>query len=116
MPVRSLNSSVLKWPDAKTVDAAVRLWVKTAMQHRDDVLKIGYFGSYARGDWGVGSDLDLIIIVKNSSQPSKKRLLEWDVTKLPVAVDVLVYTKVEWESRHATRFYQTVMREAVWIY
>lgn len=29
---------------------------------RKDVLQIGYFGSYARDDWGVGRDLDLIVI------------------------------------------------------
>ena len=66
MPVRSLNSSVLKWPDAKTVDAAARRWAEKIAQDKKYVLKIGYFGSYARGDWGVGSDLDLIIIVENN--------------------------------------------------
>ena len=28
--------------------------------------KIVLFGSYARGDWGVGSDLDLVIILDSS--------------------------------------------------
>ena len=116
MPVRSLNSSVLKWPDAKTVDAAARLWAEKAVQDRGDVLKIGYFGSYARGDWGVGSDLDLIIIVEDSRQPFEKRATEWNVTELPVPADVLVYAKEEWKSLRKTRFYQTVMQEAVWIY
>jgi predicted nucleotidyltransferase len=62
MPVRSLSSSVLKWPDGHSVDQAIRLWTQKVLQHRDDVLRVGYFGSYARGDWGVGSDLDVIII------------------------------------------------------
>lgn len=115
MPVRSLNSSVLKWPDAKTVDAAARRWAERIVQGRTDVVKIGYFGSYARGDWGVGSDLDLIIIVENSKQPFEKRSIEWNVTELPVPADVLVYTKEEWNSLRKTRFHQTVMREAVWV-
>jgi predicted nucleotidyltransferase len=116
MPVRSLNLSVFKWPDAKTVDAAARRWAKAAAKGRDDVVKIGYFGSYARGDWGVGSDLDLIIILESSTQPFERRSVEWKTTGLPVQADVLVYTKAEWETLHATRFHQTVMREAVWIY
>ena len=62
MPVRSLNSSVLKWPDRATVVAALHRWVEHAVLGRDDVLRIGYFGSYARGDAGVGSDLDLVIV------------------------------------------------------
>ena len=116
MPVRSLNSSVLKWPDAKTVDAAARRWVEKVMRDRKDVFRVGYFGSYARGDWGVGSDLDLIIILKSSERPFEKRSTEWNVTELPVPADVLVYTKKEWESFSKTRFYQTVMQEAIWIY
>ena len=57
MPVRSLSSSVLKWPNKKSVDFAVRSWAEKISEERNDVQKIGYFGSYARGDWGVGSDL-----------------------------------------------------------
>ena len=116
MPVRSLNSSVLKWADAKTVDAAARRWAERVVQGKKGVLKIGYFGSYARGDWGVGSDLDLIIIVENSEQPFEKRSIEWNVTELPVPADVLVYVKEEWSSLRETRFYQAVMQEAIWIY
>ena len=116
MPVRSSNSSVLKWPDAETVDKAARRWAAMAVQSRQDVLKIGYFGSYAQGNWGVGSDLDLIIILKSSGQPFTRRAVEWDVTQLPVPADILVYTEEEWQSSNTGRFYQTVMQEAVWIY
>lgn len=52
MPVRSLNSSVLRWPDARAVEAALQHWAKTTAQTHPEVLRIGYFGSYARGDWG----------------------------------------------------------------
>ena len=57
MPTRSLSSPVLKWPDRQSVDRAVRRWAENVVQQRQDVVRIGYFGSYARGDWGVGSDL-----------------------------------------------------------
>lgn len=52
---------MLKWPDKEAVDFAMRRWAKCMAGSRKDVLQIGYFGSYARGDWGVGSDLDLIV-------------------------------------------------------
>lgn len=116
MPVRSLNSSVLKWPDAKEVDAAARQWAEEAVKSKQNVLAICYFGSYARGDWGVGSDLDLIVIVESSSQPFIRRSVEWNATELPVPADVMVYTKEEWQSISEKRFYKVVMREAVWIY
>ncbi len=116
MPVRLLTSSVLKWADAKTVDAAARRWAEKVVLSRQDVIKIGYFGSYARGDWGVGSDLDLIIIVESCEQAFYRRSAEWDATGLPVPADVLVYTKKEWQSFSQRRFYQTVMQEVVWVY
>jgi len=117
MPVRLLNSSVLKWPDAQVVEQAVRLWANRVARQREEVRCIGYFGSYARGDWSVGSDLDLVIVVDETDQPFEKRSAEWDVLELPVPADVLVYTRKEWEALpQEGRFYQTLMREAVWVY
>ncbi len=117
MPVRSLSSSVLKWPDAHTVDQAVRQWAEQLVRQRKDVRRIGYFGSYARGDWGVGSDLDVVIVVEGSGRPAQERASEWDATELPVPADVLVYTEAQWQSLDPHgRFYQTLMREVIWVY
>ncbi len=117
MPVRSLHSSVLKWPDARTVDQAVRAWARKVVVHRHDVLRIGYFGSYADGRWGVGSDLDVVIVVESSSQPFEKRGLEWNTNELPVPIDLFVYTKEEWdffhsESQKGPRF----LKDTIWVY
>lgn len=117
MPVRSLSSPVLKWPDSQVVDRAVRRWAEQLAQQRDDVVRIGYFGSYGRGDWGVGSDLDLVIVVERCDQPFERRGADWDVLELPVPADVLVYTEEEWQSLgQRRRFCQTLMREAVWVF
>ncbi len=97
MPVRSLTSSVFKWPDAGTVEAAVRRWAAKVAREHPEVVKIGYFGSYARGDWGVGSDVDLIIIVRESDKPFELRGSDWDTMEIPVPTDVLVYTGEEWQ-------------------
>lgn len=95
MPVRSLSSPVLKWPDAQAVEQALRGWAEKVARARKDVLQVGFFGSYARGEWGVGSDLDLVIIVEGSQQPFERRSAEWDTTELPVPADLLVYTREE---------------------
>ena len=116
MPVRLLSSSVLKWPDAQLVDQAVRRWAERVTHERHDVRRIGYFGSYARGDWGVGSDFDLIIVLDHSDLPFEKRSSEWDVTELPVPTDVLVYAQDEWRALGNSRFHQTIDHEAIWIY
>ncbi len=118
MPVRSLSSSVLKWPDAEEVDRAVRSWAMEEGARRKEVLRIGYIGSYARGDWGVGSDLDLLIIVEKSGLPFERRALEWDTSPLPVPVDLWVYTPEEWDemANRKSRFYREAVKEAVWVY
>lgn len=117
MPVRSLSSYVLKWPDKATVDRAVRRWgVLISRQHKG-ILKIGYIGSYSRGDWGVGSDLDILAIVKESPLPFERRGVFWDTREIPVPVDLLIYTEREWNSiPEESLFYQTINREIVWIF
>jgi predicted nucleotidyltransferase len=45
------------------VEAALREWTREQARLHPELLRLGYFGSYARGDWGVGSDLDLFALV-----------------------------------------------------
>ncbi len=93
-------------------------WAMKAGQQRAEVLLIGYFGSYAREDWGMGSDLDIFILVESASIPFMTRASEWDVAALPVPTDVCVYTTKEWAdlASQAGRFYRKITDEAVWVY
>ena len=118
MPVRSLNSSVLKWPSRKVVDRAIRLWTAEQFRVQPNIIRLGYFGSYARGDWGVGSDLDLIAIVNETSQPFERRALQWDLKGLPVPAEIIVYTLSEWEDlqKRDTKFARMLKRETVWTF
>lgn len=102
MPVRSLASSVLKWPDRDQVHSGVQSWARRVAAGRPDVARIGYIGSYANGNWGVGSDIDLVIVVDHSDSGFLERGRAFDATSLPVPADVLVYTEGEWQkSKHA---------------
>lgn len=114
MPVRLLTSFFLKWPNKETVDTTVRRWAKKVVRERPDVVKIGYFGSYARGDWGVGSDLDIVITVDTTDQPFEMRSCNFDTQELPVPADVLVYTQGEWQGQR--RFSKTLSAGVIWIY
>jgi hypothetical protein len=87
-------------------------------QSHPDLLRAGYFGSYARGNWGVGSDLDLVAVVQESGEPFERRAMSWDPSGLPVPADLLVYTAQEWREMQAQggRFAQTLAQETVWVY
>lgn len=117
MRVRLLSSSVVKWPDAQTVERALREWAQKMAQRHPEALRVGYFGSYARGDWGVGSDVDVIVIVAQADLPFERRAAAWDANPLPVPADLMVYTLDEWQSLpRDSRFVQTAEREARWVW
>lgn len=117
MPVRSLNSSVVVWPDRLAVESALRRWAEETAQHRPELLRVGYFGSYARGDWGVGSDLDVVLVVASADLAFGRRAAAWDLTRLPVPADALAYTEDEWRRLDPeSRFARMLAREVVWVW
>ncbi|HSF60676.1 MAG TPA: nucleotidyltransferase domain-containing protein [Gaiellaceae bacterium] len=87
---------MLRWPRREVVRAAVDAWAAGAAAQQG-VVSVGCFGSLARGTWGVGSDVDLIVVVEHSSEPSYRRSLAFDASTLPVPADVVVYTRQEWD-------------------
>ena len=91
--------------------------MKLSGQH-PELVKLGCFGSYARGDWGVGSDLDIVAIVEHTSTPFKRCTLHWDLSQLPVPAELLICTQAEWQQMQAAggRFAKTLARETVWVY
>jgi predicted nucleotidyltransferase len=96
---------------------ALNEWAKKVSRSRPEVMRLGFFGSYARGDWGVGSDLDLLIIVDKAPQAFEMRPCTFDTMELPVPTDVLVYTQEEWDSLKQERsFFQNLDLETVWVY
>jgi uncharacterized protein len=83
MPAPSLNSSVFKWPERKQVEHAIRKWVAAAVEDYPEIVQIAIFGACAHGKWGVGSDLDLIMIVTHDADSFERRSLKWDLNELP---------------------------------
>jgi hypothetical protein len=96
----------------------MRLWTTEQVRLRPEIVRLGYFGSYARGDWGVGSDLDVIAIVRKTAEPFERRSLEWDLISLPVSAEIIVYSLTEWEKLEQgnTRFFRTLDRDVVWTF
>ena len=87
---------MLRWPSSADVLRAAALWAERQRCNHGDLLAVGVFGSYGRGDAGVGSDLDLVLILRECSAPLWERLRRWDTGSLPLACDLLVYSLEEW--------------------
>ncbi len=115
MPVRCLTSSVRRWPRPAEVEAALSRWAQRLDLPGLDAL--GYFGSYARGDAGVGSYLDLVAIVEASDLPPPLRATRLPLEELPVPADALVYTEAEWAAlkKRQERFAKTHLKETRWL-
>jgi hypothetical protein len=73
-------------------------WAAEQQRCHPELLAVGVFGSYGRGSAGVGSDLDLLLILQHCDEPIWERLCRWDTSGLPLACDLLVYSLEEWRS------------------
>lgn len=117
MPVRSLSSPLLRWPDGDSVRRAAREWAESLARDEPDVRRAGYFGSYARRTEAFGSDLDLVVVLERSDVPFARRGALFDTGSLPVPADLLVYTEDELRRLLARddRFARELREHAVWV-
>jgi hypothetical protein len=102
MPVRSLTQSVLRWPRPEAVLAAASRWAEQQRQRCPSLQLVGVYGSYGRGEAGVGSDLDL---------------LQWPLAELPLSCDALVLSPSEYSELLASgsRMALELQRDLRWL-
>ncbi|MEW6072505.1 MAG: nucleotidyltransferase domain-containing protein [Planctomycetota bacterium] len=109
---------MLRWPEPRQVDEAARSWAAREAPRHPGLIRIGYFGSYARGDAGVGSDLDLVALVEAAAEPFASRGVAWELESLPVPAEILVYTRAEWDRLRegGGRLGAVLAHETVWVW
>jgi len=117
MPVPSSTSSVKLWPTPDVVLGALEDWAARQASGRPHLIALGYFGSYARGDTGFGSDLDVVAVVEHTDVPRMERNRDWPYERLPVPTDLLVFTVDEWQAmmERGGRFASVMKDEVVWV-
>lgn len=58
-----------------------------------------------------------MLVVTGADLPFVRRAAAWDLTRLPVPADALVYTEDEWQRLdRASRFARVLAREVVWVW
>jgi hypothetical protein len=98
MPVRLLTQSLLRWPEPAVVLEAVTAWAVGQSNQQPGLERVGVYGSYGRGDAGVGSDLDLVLIDCNATGTPSERFRQWPFETLPLSCDALILTPKEWDA------------------
>lgn len=85
--------------DSNEVIAGLSRIASKLSQKNKNVSAVYLFGSYARGDAGLRSDADILVVLRHDARKMRDRLEEFilEFADAPVAVDVLVYTVEELE-------------------
>lgn len=91
---KSCGSLTIYSVDKEKVVQALQRFV-IACRKRPEVLAVVLFGSFARDQFGVGSDVDLLLILEASPLPFLDRIAVYGPERFPVDIDVFPYTLEE---------------------
>ena len=97
-PKPSSNSVVVKSVDYAAVRREMDGYARRLLATRPDVEEIIVFGSFEKGNYAPGSDLDVFIILTRSDRPVRERIPELLPGPFPVPTDIFPYTREEMTS------------------
>lgn len=82
----------------------------------EEVERISVFGSFARGRLDLGTDLDILVIMR-TEEPFLQRLRRvYAGVRLDVDADILCYTPEEWSRMGETPWGRAIRREETVVY
>ncbi len=117
MPRKSLHFVRHDAVPKDRVVAAARSWAEQLRADHPEVVRVGYFGSYARGDYVPGSDLDVLVELTASDARRRDRSDRYRPDRFPVGLDLIVYTSGELADARAegASFVSTIDTEIEWL-
>ena len=112
------SSPVPRFADRDEMVALARQFSGRLAAARPEIRKIILFGSFARGDYGARSDLDLLIVLEHSDKPLGERLHDYLQFVPGYPIDILPLTEAEIDSRLADQdlFLQQIFAEGIQLY
>jgi predicted nucleotidyltransferase len=107
-----------RFADRDEIVAAARQFSGRLAAARSEIRRIILFGSFARGDYGVRSDLDLLIVLERSDKPLGERLYDYLQFGSGYPTDILPLTEAEIDSRLGDQdpFLQQIFAEGIQLY
>lgn len=94
MQKQSFGSVTVFSLDQPRVESALQELVE-ALRQREEVMAVVCFGSWARGEAGVKSDVDLLLILQTADRPFLDRIALYRPETFPVDLDLFPYTLEE---------------------
>jgi uncharacterized protein len=93
----SLPSVKVTFTNREQILKALENLIQEWTQQHPELEQVILFGSFARGDYFPGSDVDVLLILENSAQPLLNRIRKFLPTHFPVDIDIFPYTRDEIE-------------------
>jgi len=89
--------------------------IKKYFKDKEKVEKVILFGSLARGDYTIRSDIDLVVIMESEENfIYRGKNFQADLNAIfPLDVELFVYTPSEWERMKDSFFRKRIEKEAI---
>ena len=98
-----MDSARITYFDREAVERALDEYVKALARRHPDLEEVVLFGSLATGTPVPGSDVDLLLILRDSDRSFIDRIPTFLPSAFPVGVDVFPYTRAEAERMQGDR-------------
>jgi len=85
--------------DEQAVRRAMDEYARHLLATRADVEEIVVFGSFTTGTWAPGSDLDVLVVLRDAAAPVHERIPSLLPGRFPVPVDLFPFTRRELADR-----------------
>ena len=117
MREKSSNFVKVVFADKDKVLRQLKAYAKKLKRTSTEVEKIGLFGSYATDTFGPASDVDLLIILRESSKRFLDRIPDYLPENLSVSCDCFPYTSEEIDKmkRDGNTWIRHILKEVVWL-
>jgi predicted nucleotidyltransferase len=99
-----LSSILVKSVDPAKIRRSVDEYARRLFAEHPEVEEIVVFGSFAKGTYAAGSDVDILIVLSDSDRPFRDRIPELLPGAFPVGLDLFPYTRAEIASRLSPGF------------
>jgi predicted nucleotidyltransferase len=111
----SLSSVVIKSIDERAVRRAMDEYAARLLRDHPEIEEIVVFGSFVRGTYGPGSDLDVFVTLTHADKTIRDRIPDLLPGAFPVGVDLFPYTRAEIAERQESPILDEV-RRSPWRY
>jgi predicted nucleotidyltransferase len=90
-------------------------YARRLLASHPEVEEVVVFGSFARGDYAPGSDIDVFICLSESDKSPRDRIPDLLPSTFPVGMDLFPYTRAEIDARAGSPMIAE-MRRSTWRY